>query len=179
MAKVLITNDRLVHMACTATLDESSSSDESSDSDVTSNDDTSNDEEESESLNGITALSESQYSLLEHDDSVEFIVREDLDEDVVGPDDMEDHLQEDLGEEEDEVGQGENVLGEHDSVHDPTIEVEALVRRPRRYRFRRRRLLEVLDENETYESEFKEVFRMSWITFREVILSTFISYVHY
>ena len=153
MAKVLIANDRQVHMARRAILDNHSSSDE--DTDETS------DENESESVYGHsdneTDPVESQYSLHEHDDQIDFVVMEDLDEDEVGP-------VENL--------QGDNVQGDDlqdDHVQDQIIQEEAIVNRRRRYRFRRRRLLEVLDETETYEDEFKEVFRMSWVTFREVI----------
>ena len=142
-------------MARRATLDESSSSDDEDTDEVIDKKSSDNDCGEAEKddddcvsvSENTDAAAGSQYSLHEFDDQVEFIVQEDIG--AFDPDETE-HIQQD------------------NSVQDPIIHEDSVVQGNRRYRFRKRRLLEVLDENETYEEEFKEVFRMSRVTFREV-----------
>ena len=137
-------------MARRAMLDESSSSDEDKDdSDEQSDVD---DESDCDYVHDQTddpgaANADPQYSMVEYDDHIEIVSREEQGENhSVSGDDLQD---------------------DHDpSLHDSVVQG----RRKRRHRFKRRRLFEYLDAVETYEEEFKEVFRMSRITFREANL---------
>ena len=89
----------------------------------------------------------------EYDNHVEIVVREELDEEVEDP----------------------SVHVDQAVPNDNLQDASLVIRHKRRYRFKRRRLFEYLDEVETYEEEFKEVFRMSRVTFREVSMSSTIS----
>ena len=152
MAKVIISNTRMVHMARRAMLDESSSSDEDKDDSDEQSDTDVDDESDCDYVHDQTddpgaANADPQYSMVEYDDHIEIVSRE-------------------------EHGENHSVSGndlqdDHDpSLHDSIVQG----RQKRRHRFKRRRLFEYLDEVETYEEEFKEVFRMSRRTFREVDL---------